>query len=183
MTQDPGRTGLFTGKRTRQKRKITLVHVLRGNPVWSEMLANSTISSWQALEVQKCPNETRNQDSFQEEYMALQKIPGDIQGKTGAVETIQIAPADKNTHVTIASVLYGIDENGPVDIPVKADGKTFDLTIMAGANLLQVTLFSPDPVDGSATAKQGSGKNTNSLEDDIEFVGGLAVWSPEILGT
>jgi hypothetical protein len=117
--------------------------------------------------------------------MALQQIPGDLKSTTGKVETIEIVPDDPATVVSIVSVLYGTNAAGPVKVPVKTDGKTFDLTILGGSNVLQVTLFSPNSGDGFATAQQppsGAGQPSLELEDGIEFFGGLAVWSPEILG-
>jgi hypothetical protein len=114
--------------------------------------------------------------------MALKEIVGDIQGAKGAVETIQIVPENNGTVVTISTVLYGTDANGPISVPISADKKSFNLTILPGSNLLQVTLFSPNQTDGSAIAQQTSSGATTVLEDDIEFVNGVAVWSPEIVG-
>jgi hypothetical protein len=114
--------------------------------------------------------------------MALKPTIGDIQGPKGAVETIQIVPGQSGTVVTIAKVLYGTDANGPISVPVNSDKKSFNITILPGSNLLQVTLFSPNKTDGSAIAQQTSNGATTVLEDDIEFVNGVAVWSPEILG-
>lgn len=117
--------------------------------------------------------------------MALQQIPGDLKSTTGKVETIEIVPDDPATVVSIVSVLYGTTAAGPAKIAVKADGKTFDLTILGGSNVLQVTLFSPNSSDGFATARQSAslvGQPPIELEDGIEFFGGLAIWSPEILG-
>jgi hypothetical protein len=114
--------------------------------------------------------------------MALKEIPGDIQGAKGTVETIQIVPGQRGTVVTIASVFYGTDANGPITIAINPDKTSFNLTILPGSNLLQVTLFSPNQIDSSAIAQQTSNGTTTVLEDDIEFVSGAAVWSPEILG-
>ena len=114
--------------------------------------------------------------------MALKEIVGDIQGAKGTVETIQIVPGESGTVVTIATVLYGTDANGPISVPLNSDKKSFDLTILPGSNLLQVTLFSPNQTDGSAIAQQASNGATTVLEDDIQFVNGVAVWSPEIVG-
>ncbi len=114
--------------------------------------------------------------------MALKEIPGDLSGTKGTVETIQIVPNDVATVLKIVSILYGTNAAGPVAVPVNADGKSFDLAILPGNNLLQVTLFSPNPVDGLATAQELLGGVVTILKDDIEFVGGVAVWSPEILG-
>ncbi|RSL18009.1 hypothetical protein EDE15_3565 [Edaphobacter aggregans] len=117
--------------------------------------------------------------------MALQQVPGDLQSTTGKVETIEIVPDDPTTVISIVSVLYGTNANGPIPVPIKVDGKTFDLTILAGNNLLQITLFSPNSTDGFATAQQppsAVGKPPLELEGDIEFFGGLAIWSPNILG-
>ena len=114
--------------------------------------------------------------------MALQQTQGDIQGTKGAVETIQIVPGESGTVVTITNVLYGTDANGPISVPINSDKKSFNLTILPGSNLLQVTLFSPNKTDGSAIAQQTSNSATTVFEDDIEFVNGVAVWSPEIVG-
>jgi len=114
--------------------------------------------------------------------MALKEIPGDIQGAKGTVETIQIVPGQRGTVVTIASVLYGSDANGPSAVAINPDKTSFNLTVLPGSNLLQVTLFSPNQIDGTAIAQQILNGATTVLEDDIEFVGGVAVWSPEILG-
>ena len=114
--------------------------------------------------------------------MALQEVPGDITGKVGAVETIQIVPGAIGVDVTITSVLYGTNAAGPIKVKLNNDHVSFDLTILSGNNLLQVVLFSPDKVDGNAIAQQTNGGGVSILEDDIEFVGGLAVWTPEILG-
>jgi hypothetical protein len=115
--------------------------------------------------------------------MALTQTQGDIQGTTGAVETIQIVPGENGTVVTITTVLYGTNANGPISVPLNADKKSFNLTILQGSNLLQVTLFSPNQTDGSAIAQQQAATGGPiELEDDIEFVGGVAVWSPEIVG-
>lgn len=115
--------------------------------------------------------------------MALTQTQGDLQGKTGAVETIQIVPGESGTVVTITAVLYGTNANGPIVIPLNPGKKSFSLTILQGSNLLQVTLFSPNQTDGGAIAQQVSATGqTIELEDDIELVGGVAVWSPEIVG-
>jgi|CZKJ01.1.fsa_nt_gi hypothetical protein len=116
--------------------------------------------------------------------MALQQTQGDIQGTKGAVETIQIVPGESGTVVTIVPpVLYGTDANGPISVPINSDKKSFNLTILQGSNLLQVTLFSPNPTDGTAIAQQQAATGgPNELEDDIEFVSGVAIWSPEIVG-
>lgn len=114
--------------------------------------------------------------------MALKATVGDIQGTKGTVETIQIVPGENGTVVTIATVLYGTNANGPISIPLNPDGTSFNLTVLPGSNLLQVTLFSPNQTDGSAIAQQTSNGATTVLEDDLEFVNGVAVWSPEILG-
>jgi hypothetical protein len=114
--------------------------------------------------------------------MTLKEIPGDIQGTKGEVETIQIVPGQRGTVVTIASAFYGSNANGPISVTINPDKQSFDLTILPGSNLLQVTLFSPNQIDGSAIAEQVSNGVTTVLEDDIEFVNGVAVWSPEILG-
>ncbi len=84
--------------------------------------------------------------------------------------------------VSIVQVLYGSNANGPIQVPANADGASFHLTILPGANLLQVSLFSPNQIDGSAEALQTSNGVTTVLEDDIEFLNGVAVWNPEILG-
>jgi hypothetical protein len=115
--------------------------------------------------------------------MALKEVPGDIEGTTGSVETIQIVPGQDDTVVTIASVFYGTDANGPISIPLNADNKSFSLTILSGSNMLQVSLFDQNKSDGSAIAQQVSNGSTNLLEPDIEFVQGVAVWSPIIVGT
>jgi hypothetical protein len=114
--------------------------------------------------------------------MALKEVVGDIQGAKNTVETIQIVPGESGTVVTIASILYGTDANGPITVTPNSDNKSFNLTILPGSNLLQVTLFSPNQTDGSAKAQQTSSGSTTVLEDDIEFVNGVAVWSPEIVG-
>lgn len=115
--------------------------------------------------------------------MALTQTQGDLQGRTGAVESIQIVPGESGTVVTITTVLYGTNANGPISIPVNSDKKSFNLTILQGSNLLQVTLFSPNQTDGSAIAQQPTATGAPvELEDDIEFVGGVAIWSPEIVG-
>lgn len=114
--------------------------------------------------------------------MALKQTLGDFQGAKGAVETIQIVPGESGTVVTIATIFYGTNANGPISVPVNSDKKSFNLTILPGSNLLQVTLFSPNQTDGSAIAQQTSNGATTVLEDDIELVNGVAVWSPEIVG-
>jgi hypothetical protein len=114
--------------------------------------------------------------------MALTEVPFDIQGTKGSVETIQIVPGQAGTVVTIATVFYGADANGPIEVTTNPDKKSFNLTILPGSNLLQVTLFSPNQTDGSAMAQQTAGGATTVLEDDIEFVNGVAAWSPEIVG-
>jgi hypothetical protein len=115
--------------------------------------------------------------------MALTQIQGDIEGTVGAVETIQIVPGESGTVVSITSVLYGTNASGPIAIPLNSDKKSFNLTILQGSNLLQVTLFSPNPTDGTAIAQQqAAAGGPNELEDDIEFVSGVAIWSPEIVG-
>jgi hypothetical protein len=114
--------------------------------------------------------------------MALRETIGDIQGAKGAVETIQIVPGESGTLVTIVTVLYGTDTDGPIKVLINPDKESFNLTILPGSNLLQVTLFSPNRTDGSAIAQQMSDGTTIVVEDDIEFVNGVAVWSPEIVG-
>jgi hypothetical protein len=114
--------------------------------------------------------------------MPLQEIPGDLQGTTGAVEEIQIVPASPGTVVSIARILYGTNAAGPIKVPVNADKTSFDLTILPGSNLLQVVLFSPNKSDSGAVAQQTAGGVVTTLADDIEFLNGLAVWTPEILG-
>jgi hypothetical protein len=113
----------------------------------------------------------------EDKLMPLQAVPGDLNGTTGAKETIQIVAVTPNMTVTIASIIYG---SKPVTL--NADGQSFDITILAGTNRLQVTLFSPDNTNGSAAARQSLGGAITALDDDIEFVGGVAVWSPDIVG-
>ncbi len=114
---------------------------------------------------------------------ALTQVQGDIQGKTGAVETIQIVPGESGTVFAITTVLYGTNARGPISVPINADKKSFNLTILQGSNLLQVTLFSPNQTDGSAIAQQQSATGAPiELEDDIEFVSGVAIWSRQIVG-
>jgi hypothetical protein len=115
--------------------------------------------------------------------MALKEVPGDIQGAKNTVETIEMVPGEGAPVFTITGVFYGTNANGPISVPLNADKKSFSLTILPDSNVLQVTLFSKNKTDGCcAIAQQTSNGVSTPLEDDIEFVQGVAVWSPIIAG-
>lgn len=115
--------------------------------------------------------------------MALSAIPGDLEAKAGTQETIKIVPSkfDPATDINIVQVLYGSTAAGPTAVPPDASN-SFTLTIQPSVNRLQVTLFSPDPVDGSAAAQQSSGGVITTLAQEIDFVSGVAVWVQDIDG-
>ncbi len=108
--------------------------------------------------------------------MPLQQTSWTLADKTGAVESINLDASN----TTIVGVSYGTDASGnPVNVPT--DGKSFQITVLAGTNPLIVTLFSPGPDSDTVYVQQRSGNTVTDLDSFVVYR--QEVWAPLIQGT
>jgi hypothetical protein len=110
--------------------------------------------------------------------MSLQQTSWTLSDATGSQETISIDAAN----TTIAGVSYGVDGTGaPLTVPVSADGKSFQITIINGTNVLIVTLISPGPDSDLVYVQQKTGGSVVDLDSFVIYR--QEVWDPMIQGT
>lgn len=115
--------------------------------------------------------------------MAITPVVGDLEATRGSLETIQLTPCGPGTVNRIVSVIYGASAAGPTSItPISGD--TFRVTVLPGMNLLQVVLNSTVAAAQTVMAQQPAtgGGSPTILDDGIDIIGGLGVWSPWING-
>lgn len=109
--------------------------------------------------------------------MSLQQTSWTLSDTTGNQETVSIDAAN----TTIAGVSYGVDGAGaPITVPVSTDGKSFQITIINGANVLIVTLISPGPDSDVVYVQQKTGSSVVDLDSFVIFR--QEVWDPMIEG-
>ena len=108
----------------------------------------------------------------------LQQTSWTLTSNTGNQETISIDAAN----TAIAAVSYGTDASGaPNPVQVSADGKSFQITIIQGQNVLIVTLISPGPnSDVVHMVQQQGGGGVIDLDSFVLFR--QDVWDPMIEG-
>lgn len=110
--------------------------------------------------------------------MSLQQTAWTLSDTTGSVEAISIDAAN----TTIAGVTYGVDANGVAKpVQVSSDGKSFQITVINGINLLVVTLISPGPSSDSVYFQQKTGSSVVDL--DSLMIYRQDVWDPMVEGT
>jgi hypothetical protein len=108
----------------------------------------------------------------------LQQTSWTLSDTTGNLEIISIDAAN----TTIAGVSYGVDGNGtPITVPISADGKSFQIKIISGTNVLIVTFISPGPDSDVVYVQQKTGSTVVDLDSFVIFR--QEVWDPMIEGT
>jgi hypothetical protein len=110
--------------------------------------------------------------------MSLQQTSWELSDATNTQETISIDAAN----TIIAGVSYGTDAGGsPIQVPVSADNKSFQITVIKGNNALIVTLLSPGPSSDVVYMQQKTGTSVVDLDSFVIYR--QDVWDPMILGT
>jgi len=110
--------------------------------------------------------------------MSLQQTSWELSDATNTRETISIDASN----TIIAGASYGTDAAGaPIQVPVAADSKSFQITVIKGNNPLIVTLLSPGPDFDVVYVQQKAGTSVVDLDSFVIYR--QDVWDPMILGT
>ena len=110
--------------------------------------------------------------------MPLKQTTWELTDVANTVETISIDASN----TIIAGVSYGTDAGGaPVQVPISADNKSFEITVIKGNNPLIVTLLSPGPDSDVVYIQQKVGNSLIDLDSFVIYR--QDVWDPMILGT
>lgn len=110
--------------------------------------------------------------------MPLQQTSWELSDATNTQETISIDAAN----TIIAGVSYGTDAGGaPIQVPISADNKSFQITVIKGNNPLIVTLLSPGPDSDVVYMQQKVGTTVVDLDSFVIYR--QDIWDPMLLGT
>lgn len=110
--------------------------------------------------------------------MSLKQTSWALSDVAGSQEIISIDAAN----TTIAGASYGVDAAGaPIQVPISADGKSFQIVVLKGNNPLIVTLISPGPDSDVVYVQQKTGSGVADLDSFVIYR--QDIWDPMIQGT